>query len=218
MRGKVVALVGALPEIRITPACAGKRISPGLFKCVHLDHPRLCGEKNAVIGVPTHTIGSPPPVRGKEKYQVRKAINDGTTPACAGKSAERLQVLAAEEDHPRVCGEKVAHNGYLPGESGSPPRVRGKGFYRSVWTTEDRITPACAGKRHQLRHQVHWTKDHPRVCGEKLMRQFYTEVRYGSPPRMRGKERQQRTRRQHTGITPACAGKSAFQKSIPRYG
>ena len=85
-------------------------------------------------------------MRGKEKYQVRKAINDGTTPACAGTSAERLQVLAAEEDHPRVCGEKVAHNGYLPGESGSPPRVRGKDINFAIKFIGQRITPACAGK------------------------------------------------------------------------
>ena len=69
------------------------------------------------------------------------------------------------------------------------------------------ITPACAGKSRlfAIRHTV--GRDHPRVCGEKLLDCPHRIVKLGSPPRVRGKVSQARYIIRALGITPACAGK-----------
>ena len=51
-------------------------------------------------------------------------------------------------------------------------------------------------------------KDHPRVCGEKQYRIDSRCSHVGSPPRVRGKGKNQPVRLLDGGITPACAGKS----------
>ena len=50
--------------------------------------------------------GSPPRVRGKAELCFVLALNQGITPACAGKSYFDLSLTEYKEDHPRVCGEK----------------------------------------------------------------------------------------------------------------
>ena len=95
---------------------------------------------------------------------------------------------------------------------GSPPRVRGKGFRRLHDPVDVGITPACAGKRVSmvLISLLFW--DHPRVCGEKSMPRAFASCTMGSPPRARGKAECRFGMGQPRGITPACAGKSAFNQ------
>ena len=50
----------------ITPAYAGKRSALLAHISGHEDHPRLCGEKSDAISPRYGTLGSPPPMRGKE--------------------------------------------------------------------------------------------------------------------------------------------------------
>ena len=66
-----------------------------------------------------------------EKYEGDCLNEDdiGITPACAGKSPIGWQKAFASRDHPRVCGEKLFGAWLLIAQSGSPPRVRGKGFH-----------------------------------------------------------------------------------------
>ena len=75
------------------------------------------------------------------------------------------------------------------------------------------ITPAYAGKRPLKCRNVLQKWDHPRLCGEK--RPFEAVVyRYvGSPPPMRGKAEEIRVLNIEGRITPAYAGKSAFDAS-----
>ena len=87
----------------------------------------MCGEKLNIQRNHVNVTGSPPRVRGKG-FLIFSAVRlAGITPACAGKSIQRLQQVGYTEDHPRVCGEKTPSI-MLPVSSG--------------W-----ITPACAGKR-----------------------------------------------------------------------
>ena len=91
---------------------------------------------------------------------------------------------------------------------GSPPRVRGKDFKRTLAAYILGITPACAGKSvvRSRRRGISW--DHPRVCGEKLEDNAAHRLPTGSPPRVRGKARLERVIKRLWRITPACAGKS----------
>ena len=70
----------------ITPAYAGKR-----FDCLSLsvlleDHPRVCGEKGKLIPFYVDEVGSPPRMRGKATMVSTTKLQNGITPAYAGKS------------------------------------------------------------------------------------------------------------------------------------
>ena len=115
-------------------------------------------------------VGSPPRVRGKAVWKDIKQAEAGITPACAGKSAFPEFEGNAVRDHPRVCGEKTFTVKNVPGAEGSPPRVRGKAMMPTNALIVRRITPACAGKSQSYHQPCSAMWDHPRVCGEKLVR------------------------------------------------
>ena len=129
------------------------------------------------------------------------------TPACAGKSGLAAAQKLLNQDHPRMCGEKVKR-GYR-GETpvGSPPHVRGKDeqFRGGEWIVG--ITPACAGKREKKEEKPVHFMDHPRMCGEKHSASLSSLSATGSPPHVRGKAAECFGVGVGVGITPACAGK-----------
>ena len=117
-----------------------------------------------------------------------------------------------------MCGEKSAKDKDQETGTGSPPRVRGKGFFTKTATRQTRITPACAGKSGRVLLLRAEQKDHPRVCGEKQIADAQKEIKVGSPPRVRGKEVQRAGDGRRDGITPACAGKRARPPCCPPCG
>ena len=94
------------------------------------------------------------------------------------------------------------------GQQGSPPRMRGKDAMESLKESGDGITPACAGKSCLNFFHAYSSKDHPRVCGEKMVSMIPHRRSRGSPPRMRGKAAGTLELGLGKGITPAYAGKS----------
>ena len=177
------------------------------------DHPRVCGEKRQKTKQHNKKKGSPPRVRGKaERLQFMKNA-DRITPACAGKRYSNFRFDSCCKDHPCVCGEKSHRPLSSPFSLGSPPRMRGKGERIRSGTLAQGITPACAGKRNSW--AVHWTiqRDHPRMCGEKLVEAGRISQEEGSPPRMRGKGPAGQILVVSVGITPARAGKSVRREN-----
>ena len=85
MRGKEVDFLGLLCRSGITPAYAGKSVSPGPAPLRRLDHPRVCGEKGVKECLRSRRFGSPPRMRGKEFYSKEVPAADRITPAYAGK-------------------------------------------------------------------------------------------------------------------------------------
>ena len=85
----------------------------------------------------------------------------------------------------------------------------------ALWTvTLDgylRITPAHAGNRIAVETVRPAFQDHPRACGEQMLRILPCLRRLGSPPRMRGTVCPMSSRRNTARITPAHAGNSAVQ-------
>ena len=87
--------------------------------------------------------------------------------------------------------------------------MRGKGQRPRRGYPFGGITPAHAGKR-GFQCQKHGTdRDHPRTCGEKLLKSIWIGQSLGSPPRMRGKVVPKNAAITLAGITPAHAGKSS---------
>ena len=136
------------------------------------------------------------------------------TPACAGKTECRKQILRASKDHPRVCGENMLSKPIDAVKGGSPPRVRGKPTSYGHYTSNVGITPACAGKTQLPGFWVYSDRDHPRVCGENRNRHGQQTEPVGSPPRVRGKRGIIAGGRGELGITPACAGKTKIAVAL----
>ena len=105
-------------------------------------------------------------------------------------------------------------------ESELPPRMRGKGLNPPRYSGICRITPAYAGKRSPSCRKLKTSRDHPRICGEKLLQVVRLYAAVGSPPHMRGKVLPNAVQLKKSGITPAYAGKStaAFSSSRTTLG
>ena len=153
------------------------------------DHPRVCGEKIWLSSVCVHASGSPPRMRGKVPGLLLQHLTHGITPAYAGKSVQPYKWLVTTQDHPRVCGEKEICRKTQNIVPGSPPRMRGKASSHFCTCSTFGITPAYAGKSTCSFGHPLASRDHPRVCGEKMAQWISVSAMPGSPPRMRGKVR-----------------------------
>ena len=86
--------------------------------------------------------------------------------------------------------------------------MRGKANFSNGYIWFKRITPAYAGKSPTHHLERLESKDHPRLCGEKRVREQRFHDVLGSPPPMRGKGSKWCVGRNQQRITPAYAGKS----------
>ena len=86
VRGKLQAIVDALPQIRITPAGAGKTRCWKPNLTATQDHPRRCGENATALYSCLWLTGSPPQVRGKLAVHLQCRLSVRITPAGAGKT------------------------------------------------------------------------------------------------------------------------------------
>ena len=167
----------------------------------------MCGEKHNRSYQQGLERGSPPHVRGKGSGGNGPLFDGGITPACAGKRFDQRRQFVESEDHPRMCGEKLASGLSLRRMTGSPPHVRGKASHRGLVWELPGITPACAGKRQSPSGSHRLSLDHPRMCGEKCLNSLMVAPVTGSPPHVRGKGDSEVISQCTHGITPACAGK-----------
>ena len=136
------------------------------------------------------------------------------TPAYAGKSKKGLSKRQRNQDHPRLCGEKALAKSVSSAILGSPPPMRGKGYFLPPIFLSARITPAYAGKSVLMNTMEDLSEDHPRLCGEKLSDTLVTIKQKGSPPPMRGKDPISKFVKINDRITPAYAGKSSDYNAV----
>ena len=106
-RGKVLCTYCRFFAHRITPAWAGKSWQLKTPNTPTRDHPRVGGEKRALLCRMSPAPGSPPRGRGKACRRVWRPSRSRITPAWAGKSAAGFSFLGCSGDHPRVGGEKT---------------------------------------------------------------------------------------------------------------
>ena len=109
------------------------------------------------------------------------------TPAGAGKTYKKGDIVIDYEDHPRRCGENAEKMVMKTVHDGSPPQVRGKRISSFVIPSPRRITPAGAGKTQKDVVLEARYKDHPRRCGENIDPSKRHCKILGSPPQVRGK-------------------------------
>ena len=192
----------------ITPADAGKTSLFVLRDNYSGNHPRRCGENMKTAATDFICLGSPPQMRGKPVQPAELCPHDRITPADAGKTKQYSCELSTARDHPRRCGENPVNNWQVCGVQGSPPQMRGKPSGKTPCWKDTGITPADAGKTTEYPAGSYACRDHPRRCGENSARKAEGFTKYGSPPQMRGKQRNFILHIGAARITPADAGKT----------
>lgn len=81
--------------------------------------------------------------------------------------SSRLEnVTSMSQNHPRTCGENVNFVKLTKEQQGSPPHMRGKFSHLHFPKVIRRVTPAHAGKMHEIKGMTIYVKGHPRTCGE----------------------------------------------------
>ena len=175
-------------ENGITPAWAGKSRECRYALTNEWDHPRVGGEKQMERQAGRLWVGSPPRRQGKANWHCVRRPALRITPAHAGKRTRSWRAYGCPWDHPRVGGEKSTFLNSMSFPPGSPPRRRGKVPNARCFIERQRITPAWAGKSAFRFQSQKASQDHPRVGGEKALKDLLGPL--------------------HVRITPAWAGKS----------
>ena len=206
VREPLSEIAKAIPQVGITPACAGTTLTQKTNSITLRDHPRVCGNHGSTRWDSTVPQGSPPRVREPLCIYGHDIDKVGITPACAGTTRQDNGQRRAGEDHPRVCGNHPRSRKLRPFWTGSPPRVREPQIEDLDELEADRITPACAGTTLMKTVYDFTDGDHPRVCGNHDGPGGNRTRKKGSPPRVREPPALEERHDRVPGITPACAG------------
>ena len=136
----------------------------------------------------------------------------GITPAYAGKTKRPIRQIRRFQDHPRIRGKDRRKKDCLVEDLGSPPHTRERRSQQQRYCQSYRITPAYAGKTasHTSFRTAH--QDHPRIRGKDWNSMSADMAAAGSPPHTRERRSGLCAGRCDTGITPAYAGKTIFEK------
>ena len=111
-------------------------------------------------------------------------------------------------------GEDVGPFGHDHFPFGSPPHARGRPPMKRIPYGGSGITPACAGKTATAVLVRTGPGDHPRMRGEDCGGRLAGTVVRGSPPHARGRPSKISAISTRSGITPACAGKTADDQRV----
>ncbi len=170
----------------------------------------MCGEHLWMQASTGATSGSSPHVRGAHLLRDRQVMGHGIIPACAGSTPRRRTGTGKEWDHPRMCGEHYGDSDFVNELEGSSPHVRGARFIKSATQDAVGIIPACAGSTPQMTHSISITWDHPRMCGEHIVKHVRPCSKRGSSPHVRGARIPSQRQGRLSGIIPACAGSTTL--------
>ena len=205
VRGARSAAASRIASMGIIPACAGSTKTATTTTTVTEDHPRMCGEHTAQVGIVKKLWGSSPHVRGALDSAGDFLSCVGIIPACAGSTPQRHGCFQrwrdhprmcgehlcfdfihhAQADHPRMCGEHFYRTEQIPFFLGSSPHVRGARFGGIAVLRLHGIIPRMCGE-HVVVHRIQsFSRDHPRMCGEHRITRSLVMAR-GDHPRMCG--------------------------------
>ena len=206
MRGAPCRVMMGSSTSRIIPADAGSRAGRRAGLHIPGDHPRGCGEHVDQDVVVSRCDGSSPRMRGAPARKLWNSLYSRAIPADAGSTDYPARPAAADQDHPRGCGEHPSVSGLRCVARESSPRMRGAHIQGQFDSPSSGIIPADAGSTMGLCKVAFLMMDHPRGCGEHpVVPDPHSQMR-GSSPRMRGAPRLCHIADTHRGIIPADAG------------
>ena len=203
----------------IIPAYAGNTHTLYRYGMGDRDHPRVCGEHPCCRWRGDMGWGSSPRMRGTLIPSRLISGEIGIIPAYAGNTAIASATSLLVRDHPRVCGEHVSAMSLAVRLTGSSPRMRGTLRLPAVAVFDHGIIPAYAGNTRCCWPSCWCCRDHPRVCGEHMLRERRIVWQAGSSPRMRGTPFGRRLHFRPPGIIPAYAGNTVVRvRRLPLLG
>ena len=172
-------------------------------------HPRVCGERHAILLKHFLQAGSSPRVRGTPRSACVRSLSVRFIPACAGNANAASRWIDEAPVHPRVCGERLRHKAMIQCARGSSPRVRGTHMPGHGERQLLRFIPACAGNAFYDNSDAAKSAVHPRVCGERTAKVRFGNDGAGSSPRVRGTLAWVGQWEAGLRFIPACAGNAA---------
>ena len=195
------------PDVpRIIPAHAGNTRGRNRNRLHRPDHPRACGEHWRRRKISGKAAGSSPRMRGTRRLHHSGRRRRRIIPAHAGNTAASREAPGTWPDHPRACGEHEPIKAGTAAHAGSSPRMRGTHASRARYGGKNRIIPAHAGNTRKVLARLIVRTDHPRACGEHVMRVIVCPGDSGSSPRMRGTHALHKVQLRDGRIIPAHAG------------
>ena len=210
MRGALFKTFQNKPVSRIIPADAGSTNRYLPVSVFIKDHPRRCGEHSGVLGIRWLQLGSSPQMRGARTFRFLSAKHAGIIPADAGSTGQGIFCYFKGKDHPRRCGEHCCLAVVGVASRGSSPQMRGAPYLNAVGITYPGIIPADAGSTSFLFQETSPSQDHPRRCGEHIIRCTGLSILRGSSPQMRGAPLMLAFPKSNLRIIPADAGSTIF--------
>ena len=120
MRGKPSKFICVLSALRITPAHAGKTVFRNTLRTSRTDHPRTCGENIRSLCSGILNAGSPPHMRGKQRFSCILRVKKRITPAHAGKTLRKCYI-AEVNPHPIRQFPLTSHKVVV--SSGNPAKL-----------------------------------------------------------------------------------------------
>ena len=136
----------------------------------------------------------------------------GIIPACAGNTLYDRNLSHWSRDHPRMRGEHERPRVPCRECEGSSPHARGTQVPQFIGLYDSGIIPACAGNTAESDLSNNCVWDHPRMRGEHIKGIRILWGILGSSPHARGTHIAEHSDPLGTGIIPACAGNTVFQK------
>ena len=113
-------------------------------------------------------------MRGKRILLRFFFLNLRNIPVYAGKTLVTRGANYGSREHPRVCGENAGSMMAQESVGGTSPRMRGKRQPGLLLLPKPGNIPAYAGKTLTFTALVAPIKEHPRVCGENLVKKYYS--------------------------------------------
>ena len=166
MRGTLFSRAFRRTRAGIIPAYAGNTALPASSATASRDHPRICGEHDAMAGKLLYSLGSSPHMRGTLLSYRKRANFLGIIPAYAGNTRAPVSPWAPDGDHPRICGEHYNFMDCAFLGWGSSPHMRGTHAFNLANGLIGGIIPAYAGNTSRIIRSALGIWDHPRICGE----------------------------------------------------
>ena len=117
----------------ITSACAEQTPTGTCSAKLETDHLRVCGADLDTLCREAVGLGSPPRVRSRPVFEDVEFVHTGITSACAEQTRGSEGAELVSEDHLRVCGADPVILPWASLVTGSPPRVRSRQLYFTVF-------------------------------------------------------------------------------------
>ena len=205
VRSRPVDVVHLARVLGIISACAEQTQRFLIQSPMTRDHLRVCGADTP--GGPGNgpNLGSSPRVRSRLHAAIWLFHPAGIISACAEQTRTLPTRYAFNRDHLRVCGADLGVSGFQPAVLGSSPRVRSRLSSRKRTAAKSRIISACAEQTDPSSLFNVFPKDHLRVCGADCENRVERPLDSGSSPRVRSRQRRQRSALRLAGIISACA-------------